>query len=292
MTETEMVTKPVLIETAGGRLYISAEENQIGRFLEADGTPPKLAEEMAWLDRHVAPGGQCIDVGANVGVFTFAMAARGAKSVLAMEPNKDVLDLARKTAREFWRWGNRANDPPHLFFLPHAAGRALALASLRRDPRGSGGTQVVPDEQGNTLISTLDSNSLVTRPVSIIKIDAEGMDVDVLIGASGILHTDRPSVLFEWNPEAMGALGKDIGAAAEELMRLCLETNYQMCGLDDRPTTELWGNTVLLPKERFDDDGQFRYGRSDPATPDGPGGYGGDAGRHARQTKPTDDPDR
>ena len=99
-------------------------------------------------------------------------------------------------------------------------------------------------------IDTLDASTRSHhRPIKAIKIDAEGMDVDVLLGAENILREDRPAVIFEWNPEAMKTLSKAPEEEFMHLLWLSSRVDYDVTTLDG----ELWperlaGNLAFVPE--------------------------------------------
>ena len=92
--------------------------------------------ELAALDRLVRPGGTAVDIGANQGIFAFAL-SRIVERVVCFEPNPDYAGFAR------WMLRGRAEvhtlalaDKPGrgTFYVPHADdGMVLHLAgSLKR----------------------------------------------------------------------------------------------------------------------------------------------------------------
>jgi FkbM family methyltransferase len=231
------------VETPYGRLYIDPEELQIGRFLQENGEIPDISREMALFGEFLRPGDTAIDVGANFGLFSlaFSQIVGNTGIVAAIEPNPAIFDFLEHAVEDY-----------PIFFLPIAVGRRQGLGTLRLDPRGSGGTQVTKDDDGEMVpIRTLDhvrKYELAWNPVRAIKIDTEGMDVDVLRGATKILKEDRPFVIFEWNPEAMRTLGKRPMQELTELIWLCAEANYTLEDLDgNNPPERLAGNLVLRP---------------------------------------------
>ncbi len=233
------------VHTPYGRLYIDPEELVIGRFLQENGEIPDISREMALFGEFLRPGDTAIDVGANFGLFSLAFAQIVGENghVLAIEPNDRVADRLYDSASE-----HECGSSIHPF--PLALGRESGVGNIRIDPRGSGGTQIVPvDTGGEIYIERLDIMNLPhVRPVRTIKIDTEGMDIDVLRGAVKILKEDRPFVIFEWNPEAMRTLGKRPMQELTELIWLCAEVNYILEDLDgNNPPERLAGNLVLRP---------------------------------------------
>jgi FkbM family methyltransferase len=250
------MTDPTPVETPYGQLFVDPEELVIGRLLQADGEIPDISEEVAFFRKYLKPGDTAIDVGANYGLFTLALAQIvGADGhVCAFEPNKKLYTFWSETQVQRGLWT--------IYWSFLGMGKERTPGALRRDPRGSGGTQIIPwdrenhrDEDGVAII-TLDhwvSHGNTHRPIKAIKIDAEGMDVDVLLGATTILKEDRPAVIFEWNPEAMGSLGKDPEQEFSQLIFLGAKTHYQTVDLNSSDYPEqLRGNVGFLPEELLD----------------------------------------
>jgi FkbM family methyltransferase len=51
------------------------------------------------------------------------------------------------------------------------------------------------------------------RPVDALKIDVDGFDGEILMGASTLLASSRPAVIFEWHPVLIQRAGQDPSAA-------------------------------------------------------------------------------
>lgn len=150
--------------------------------------------ELAHLAALVPPGGTAVDVGANEGVFAYALAAIAGR-VVAFEPNPDYARFAR------WMLRGRAevhacalSDEPGLatFYVPvDDDGTVLHLAgNLKRTHRQFAATQTHEVE-----VRTLDQFGL--RDVRFIKADVEGSEREVLDGARATISRDRPVLLLE-----------------------------------------------------------------------------------------------
>lgn len=239
---------PTPVETPYGTLYVDPEELVIGRLLQANGQLPDISQEVAFFRKYLKPGDTAIDVGANYGLFTLALAQIVGETghVKAIEPNKDMLQFWKKTAK-----ANVGADHPHVEYLWGASGSRLTTGELRKDPRGSGGSQMHPGSlMTGESITIMPLDMILMRPIKAIKIDAEGMDVDVLLGAEKILREDRPVVIFEWNPEAMQNLGKDPLEEFVQLFALGDRADYIVLDLDEKHAPDpLLGNLAFLPDE-------------------------------------------
>ncbi len=242
--------EPTPVDTPYGTLYVDPKELVIGRLLQDNGAIPDISEEVAFFRKYLKPGDTAIDVGANYGLFTLALAQIVGETgmVVALEPNDEL--------HRFWHMTEIHHDMEHVYFLPEAAGRRHENRWVKRDPRGSGGTQMVETPDGSEeqmVVEPLDEMTvgyIDPRPIKAIKIDAEGMDVDVLLGAEKILKEDRPVVIFEWNPEAMKALGKHSYNEFIQLYLLGDDVNYTITYLDgSHPPEQMVGNLAFLPDE-------------------------------------------
>ncbi len=146
--------------------------------------------------RHLSAGDSAIDVGANLGfyslVFAAAVGPRG--RVLAFEPNPTLAADLEAAARE--------NNFSHLEVRREAASDVEGDVTLHLHPQDLGKSSIVHGATGSVDIAaravTLDGCVPAGSPrVSLIKIDAEGADARVVLGARKLIARDRPAVLFE-----------------------------------------------------------------------------------------------
>jgi FkbM family methyltransferase len=144
--------------------------------------------------RLLKPGMTFWDVGAHVGFFTILAGKLVGDSghVHAFEPmpeNRRRLEAAVEAN------GSR-NVSVHEVAVSASSGEGVLYAhasscmwSVRPDPDGDEGI-VVPFE-------TLDRLSRSTGPPDVVKIDAEGAELDVLRGGVGLLENAKPSLIVE-----------------------------------------------------------------------------------------------
>lgn len=139
------------------------------------------------------------DVGANVGVFTREQVRCGAE-VYAFEPNPDCY---RRLSRMV-----KANDlADRVRTFDCALGREAGTAGLHV-PNGwttSGSIKQLSDSNGGMPIvdvTTLDSivSALEVTHVDLLKIDTEGAEIDVLLGAEEALKIVRRIVVEYHSP--------------------------------------------------------------------------------------------
>lgn len=174
--------------------------------------------ERDWLARRAADG-VAIDVGANVGVHTTAMAAAGAV-VIAVEPLEANLVRLRRTVAgyptvviEATALGARPGRARHS--TPADGAYAAVRAEIASVSETAG------DAEGDALaaeptwpVTTLDAvwERHGTPPVRVVKIDVEGYELEVLGGGRRLLTTARPDLLVESHrPERLRGLIRDLG---------------------------------------------------------------------------------
>jgi FkbM family methyltransferase len=150
--------------------------------------------ELAYLTKLVPHGGTAIDIGANRGIFAYALAGI-ANRVVAFEPNPDYAFFAR------WMLRGRAevhevaiSDVPGrgIFHVPLSdQGMVLHLAgSLKRTH-----SQFRNMNTHDVDIRTLDDFAF--QDVRFVKADVEGSEREVLDGARVTIARDHPIILLE-----------------------------------------------------------------------------------------------
>ena len=159
--------------------------------------------EIDLLLRFARPGTLYLDVGACFGFWTVPLAIharRAGAHVLAFEPiegNRRYLEhnLERNGVRDV------------VTVIGSALGARGGVATLRPEPGGLGNAAVIEGEQDGDLdvsILALDEvelpSAVATTPLSIAKLDVEGLEMDVLAGMERRVTTDRPVILGEFNP--------------------------------------------------------------------------------------------
>lgn len=147
------------------------------------------------------PGDAVVDAGAYKGGYTYSMRQEVGASgrVYAFEPQPELATFLRKAVGAFG-WQNVHIEEAGLSGTP---GEATLHASA------DGPSQIatlVPDNADTdsrnyaVRLASLDAfadRDGVARPITFIKCDVEGHELDVFRGAEGVLRKDRPRLLFE-----------------------------------------------------------------------------------------------
>ena len=150
--------------------------------------------ELAMLAKLVPRGGTAVDIGANQGIYAYAL-AEIAERVVAFEPNPDYAFFAR--------WMLRGRAEVHELALSSECSRGILhvplsdhgivlhlAGSLKRTH-----SQFLNNRDYNVEVRTLDDFGLMN--VRFVKADVEGSEREVLDGARTTLARDRPIILLE-----------------------------------------------------------------------------------------------
>jgi FkbM family methyltransferase len=157
--------------------------------------------EIHELRRLVDPGTVAIDVGAHFGEYSYVLARLVGKTgrVICIEPvEKDASRLARGARQlrlpiEVINCALSSRDGYADLFIPGSQGHlSTALSSLSHTHK------VAEGETRRVRVMRLDDiTEGVTQRISLVKIDVEGHEVEVLAGAKSTLATHRPNLIVE-----------------------------------------------------------------------------------------------
>jgi FkbM family methyltransferase len=149
---------------------------------------------------------RAVDVGAHDGFWTTQMAQRFVK-VEAFEPVEAMRECFSQNV------GARINV--NLYAL--ALGAEAGVVEMAYDPADSGGTHVKRVTGVGIPLATLDSFGFAD--VDFVKIDCEGYEHNVLIGAKETLLRCKPCVIVEQKPHKLGPNFGIEGAPACDYLR-------------------------------------------------------------------------
>jgi FkbM family methyltransferase len=195
-----------------GTMMYLGRDRYIGRSLTEYG---EYSEgEIELFRQCLGPGDVALDVGANLGAHTLALARIVGPSgtVFAFEPQRILFQIL---------CGNVAlNELANVHALPVALGRAAGRAKVPAlDYHGAsnfGGVSLGAAHGEDVPVVPLDQ--LEVSRAKLIKIDVEGMELDVLAGAKATLARCRPILYVE----------NDRAHKAEALVAQLQEDGYRM----------------------------------------------------------------
>jgi FkbM family methyltransferase len=166
----------------------------------------KEPETVRWIAEHFGAGDTLFDIGANVGIYAILAAAQNpAGTVVAVEP------MASSFARlcDNALLNGLANLRPYCVAIGAENGVGeLQLASLEAaSSMHSLGASGLTESFGESVVMrtgigvvTIDSLAATTGIPTLMKIDVDGGEDDVLAGATSVLHDPRlRSILIEFN---------------------------------------------------------------------------------------------
>ena len=138
-----------------------------------------------------------VDAGANLGMFSLYALALGAKKVYAFEAVKETFALLKANLA--------LNSAGRIVKASCAAlGRAAGSAELLYNTCGEGSARLAGygDVNGGVTyacsrrVKVFPLDSLVKGRADFIKIDAEGAEGDILLGAAGLIRRYKPQLSF------------------------------------------------------------------------------------------------
>jgi FkbM family methyltransferase len=215
-----------------GRFELDARSDLFRRILAVGSFEPEAVAKVRSVLK--LRKGDCVDVGANVGFYSvlFAGLVPSDRRVLAIEPVPSVQEyLSRNLTR------NGCDESVHVF--RGAAGRVhgtLALDIVPGKEEYSSASLAHASVRGmNTIsitvpVAPLDSivQEHNIKPV-LIKIDVEGSEVDVLLGAQQTLREHRPHLLMEFAPNLLEANG----TSGQQMLQVLKDAGYKVEWVSD-----------------------------------------------------------
>lgn len=210
---------------------------------------------IALLSRAFGPNSVFVDVGANVGVYTLALARSmpvGGR-VVCFEPNP----LNYRRLQEHIALNGLSNVTTENVGVSDRPGR-LEVAGA--DHPGNWTLKTGGPNRFVVTLTTLDTyfESHPVGRISAIKLDIEGAEAGALRGAKATIERHRPTLLFELNPDLLEVMGSGV----DDLLDLVEGFRYEVFELPLRRSHELkpilrsrlyrvdFTNLVALPAER------------------------------------------
>jgi FkbM family methyltransferase len=144
------------------------------------------------------PGTAAIDVGANLGIHSLVLSAcvGAGGRVHAFEP---VAALRAKMEENL-----KINTITNVQLYEYALGNSIGTVSFRSNATDFNIGRGCVDPKGNLCVSmtTIDNEFRdIELPVSMLKIDTEGHELQVIEGAACVIEKHRPAILMEYNFE-------------------------------------------------------------------------------------------
>lgn len=202
--------------------------------------------------------GAVFDVGANTGLYSLLGAACGAQSVHAFEPYPPVVELFRRNLAinsprchiHVVESALAAHEGRAVLYVPEPTSDHAVESSASLSPT----FKEIVDEALSVEVEVTTADSYWRRvgspPISVMKIDVESRELDVLMGATQMIARDRPIIFYELLPAGDA---KSIGAFAAErnLIDIYASPSEIVVNSPIEFHSDAW-NHVLVPWEKLD----------------------------------------
>ena len=139
----------------------------------------------------VKPGSVLYDIGANVGIYTLLGSKLVGRDghVFAFEPLPRNLRLLHRHVK--------LNRLQNVTIVEKAVSDRDGFAAFNvENDLSAGSLSMTGDLTVETIALDNEGSAIALRPPSLLKIDVEGAEAQVLTGAAALLHTHRPAVLL------------------------------------------------------------------------------------------------
>lgn len=218
--------RPLPARVGGGRVVVSPDASlKLWRW-NLNKAEPRLFD---WAEELVGENDVVWDIGANVGLFALAAASLSGTQgfVLAVEADDWLAELLRRST------GMSNAQCARMEVLSAAASNESGLATFNVSARGRS-TSHLGSVKGSTQTGgvrysvqvptvTLDSLLETRIPPTVLKIDVEGAEYEVLEGGLKLLDAGHPDILCEVSSENATRVG-----------RLLHSLDYELFDLDQR----------------------------------------------------------
>lgn len=192
---------------------------------------PETYEPEVWRPfmQEVQPGDVVADVGANIGLYSVALAKRVGERgrVHAFEPDPQNLQLLQRLIDL-----NRVNS--NITVVPCAVGDRDGTISFTGGRQSESHVELASSETGQQVQCVTLNMLFAQTQLNLLKIDVEGFEEHVLRGACDLLRDPEraPRTIFiEVHPFAWN----EFGISSDSLLKLLHDCNYQVFDLKGRP---------------------------------------------------------
>jgi FkbM family methyltransferase len=230
----------VLVDIQGRKMFVDSRDSGVAfRLLSLQTYEPELTK---LFEQMVKPGDVVVDVGANIGYFTLLasklVGERG--RVYAFEPAPETFALLKRSIA--------ANDSGNVCALQKALWNVRASGKLLLEGENWGANRIIDSETGGhsievEMVSMDEFFENGHQKVDVVKIDAEGAEINILNGATAVLQKNPDLVLFaEFNPKLLEAAGQH----PERYIQVIASHGFTIYAVDD-----IAGSTTQLAVDQM-----------------------------------------
>jgi len=174
-----------------GMVLPNWKEDHIQKIIATSRRPYELTM-LSDMQKRISANDLFIDIGANIGNHTIFMAKVVGCKVLSFEPNKYLVKALSETIKM-----NKLSD--YVTLISKGVGKRNSYASFTEEVKNNIGAQklnISTNKKDDIEVITLDSLEY-EDDIKMIKIDVEGMELDVLKGAWKIISKNHPVIYAE-----------------------------------------------------------------------------------------------
>jgi len=177
----------------GMRLWYRSDDKFVGQRIALK----KYEEyESVLILRNVNKNSVAVDVGANIGYYTLLL-AKICKKVYAFEPDKMCFEILLKNIKE--------NNLDNVVAINKAVSDEAGEADFVVDEENLGNSKIDVRSQISDIrkVETISlDNLLIKEKIDLIKIDTQGWEPKVILGAKRIIKKYKPIIFMEYSPQS------------------------------------------------------------------------------------------
>ena len=176
---------------------------------------------------NLSAGGVFIDVGANIGAFTFMAATivGPAGQVHAFEPLPHLCAQMQKS--------KESNEALNVHIHNQGCAADSGVITLRTNPKNIGGSSAINGTEADTAVDVdvvkLDDAVAEINRIDVIKIDVEGHEYEVLKGAQELIQKHQPVIVLEFSPHLYKLMAGTVGT---DLLMFVKNNGYEIYDID------------------------------------------------------------
>jgi len=223
MQSIKSLLKTIVYKTIGPRIFYKTAILPDGRKIRVDSTdllgkrlleqkPTSDAFELNLIEKNLKPGDVCIDVGANIGLYSLTMSKIVGKDgkVFSFEPSSKTFGILQQNIKI----NSIKNIVANQMGVSDKVGSADFFVTLQSGLAGLGNTGRGTVVQKETVkLVTLDKyfEGQNIDKVNFLKIDVEGFEGQVLKGAERLLRAqDDLKIMVELDEKNFKSFGFDV----------------------------------------------------------------------------------
>ena len=180
------------------RFFVANEKDEIQKYHHAGSFYE--VEELSIMRAHWRCDGSYVDIGANVGNHAIYVAKfLDASRIIVFEPNPAAIRILRVNLAL-----NQCSNVDVRYLGTALASGTASMRVVEVDPDNLGGASFVPDAQGEVRSARATASCSMSMS-SFLKIDVEGMEMDILHGLERTMRSWRPNIFIEvWSQNSGG----------------------------------------------------------------------------------------